>query len=358
MDLESVTLAEAAVALGVASNTSTGWYRSGALTAAAPAPGGAVRVRLSSVIRLRDQRRTDALVRHPDTAAFAAACRARVLPEVPEVVTLIDGRTVQRPWLVADDGRYVAPNPGGAQALGADAADATAIFGAPALKSASQPGSACRWCWPRLSARVNHTVAPVDSTAFRALLGGPPCAACRSSWAAETDAAVARQRRQAADLGRRAHQQSTQRVAAAKAALAAENARATQVRAAANGLLAAAAPPGWHTPAAYSSANNLAARVLAAVDRVGAVSPRGVRDALGLAPGLAKAALDGLVRRGTLARRADGLYCRARAVPSARRPAAPPAPPRPVYDAAAVQLREIRMAAAKQRSKTRLDWEA
>ncbi|MHA6760074.1 hypothetical protein [Streptacidiphilus sp. PAMC 29251] len=257
---------------------------------------GPIQVAAASVRTVQLARSRDAAAQVPQgVTSFAGYIRDRLRPPAFHTVTLSDGRT----------------EPAGAQAAGRRGQDvpmalsglpreASEIWGRSVLLAAAVPVSAgvCRWCIARMNAHVSGDLPPRNDQATRVLLGSPPCA---------KDAAVL--------VDERAQHR------ARLAALAQQEERARRART--DAIVAAAIGPSrMRSPARPAVAqvkagraapdNSLASRVLAAVDRAGAISPKTVRAALHLPPGSAKNTLDSLVRMGVLRRRdGDGLYVRA-----------------------------------------------
>lgn len=170
---ETMTVAQAANALGVTKPVVYGLIRSGSLTASAALRGQ--RVSRSEVFTIASKRRTDAVRRHPDLVGFARQIRLTVWPPEPEKVILADGREeIRNP----EDVITYATVRKGRDALTALHADAVAVFG-PAvintladLKSLRAAGG-CPWCWARDLAAVRGGVGPVDHAAVRVLIGEP-----------------------------------------------------------------------------------------------------------------------------------------------------------------------------------------
>lgn len=154
---------------------------------------GPALVASADVDRVIQERRAEALGRHPDPVAFARQVRAQLWPDevLTRQVVLADGRTER--W--ATGGYYpaagqVAPA-SGPEALRTLTPDAAAVFGRAAVEVAAAPAEqfagACGFCFADMSARVHGGLRPSDAPAYRVLLG-EPCAADRQRWRAEAEA--------------------------------------------------------------------------------------------------------------------------------------------------------------------------
>ncbi|MFG2638860.1 hypothetical protein ACGFX8_34865 [Streptomyces sp. NPDC048362] len=182
---------------------------------------GPALVASADVDRVVQERRAEALQRHPDTEAFARQVRTQLWPsEGVEFVTLEDGRREVADGIRA---RHLTGQPHGRDALATLHPDAAAIFGRAAVEVAAIPsktfGKACRTCFADMSARVHGGLRPTDAPAYRVLLGAP-CAADRERWQTE-----ARQARELSARLRAAEERDRQQADRARAQAEFETAR-------------------------------------------------------------------------------------------------------------------------------------
>lgn len=214
MSETGISVADAASRLGI-SEVAVRKMLGGRLVNVNPARTGPALVASADVDRVMQDRRTEALERHPDTEAFAREIRAHLWPmSRVEYVTLEGGG--QDPA----DGRQAMSLmrlPAGRQALKMLTPDAAAVFGRAAVDvAATDPNAfaasgACRWCYADATARIRGGLRPVDAAAYRVLLGADPCPKDRERWSREGAArrlAQDQKERDQREAQRRAVQQS------------------------------------------------------------------------------------------------------------------------------------------------------
>ncbi|WP_432019159.1 helix-turn-helix transcriptional regulator [Streptomyces sp. 1222.5] len=153
---------------------------------------GPALVASADVHRVMQERRAEALRRHPDAEAFARQVRAQLWPNevLTRQVVLADGRMEQVPVGFLPTAGQVGPA-SGREALHTLTPDAAAVFGRAAVEVAAlDPKTftgACRFCFADMSAQVHGGLRPTDAPAYRVLLG-EPCAADVQRWRAEGEA--------------------------------------------------------------------------------------------------------------------------------------------------------------------------
>lgn len=167
---EPLSAAQAARVLGCTVPTVHTYIRSGRLMSLTSG-SGPVRIAADDVNHLLRVRRDEAARRIGDPVAYARKTLAAIWPNR-------DGMGPEAA-LAARTGR---------DALDAVPVDAPALFGRPALEAvAARPqlrrAGGCAWCWASADADVRGGLHPVNSEAFRLLLG-EPCARDRDQWEA------------------------------------------------------------------------------------------------------------------------------------------------------------------------------
>jgi hypothetical protein len=218
--MSEIGISDAAHRLGV-SEPAVRKMLGGRLVNLAPT-GSPALVASADVDRVMNDRRTEALGRHPDSEAFALQVRRQLWPmEQVEYVTLEGGGQDLA------DGRQAMSLmhlPAGRRALKMLTPDAAAVFGRAAVDvAATDPkvfaaSGACRWCYADATARIRGGLRPVDAAAYRILLGTDPCPKDRERWAREGAALRTRrdqQERQAKEARRKSAQQSARTAFAA-----------------------------------------------------------------------------------------------------------------------------------------------
>lgn len=212
--MDQISVAMAARQLGMSERGLRYMISTGRIHDASRA-GGPAGVLASDVDRLMYERRTEAMYRHPDADAFAAQIRLTIWPdEELDWVTLADGRRV-----IADTVQAfrIQRKPRGQESLRTLNPDAVALFGRAAVEVAAMDRAAwtqhCRWCFADASAKALGGLRPVDSPAYRTLLGASPCALDVARWKTEADTRRAADRKMAQRLAQqeRATEQSAAR---------------------------------------------------------------------------------------------------------------------------------------------------
>lgn len=185
-----MTVEEAANALGITGQAVRDALRRGELARVDSGP--VIRLAAATVDTFADRRRTQALARIGDPAAYAAMIVHKLRPPTPATVRLADGRTatVDNSLALSTSWLPSGYKPGGRAALQGLMPDAFAAFGRSVLEAAAvgvEPGT-CRWCLAELFSRVRGDLPPGDSAALRILLGSAPCPADQDRWARRRDA--------------------------------------------------------------------------------------------------------------------------------------------------------------------------
>lgn len=216
-----VSVREAAERLGMSPPAIYEMIRAGRLTAS----GRPALVDDASIIRVAQERRTDALARVGDETEFAHKV-ARILDPKPVLITRADG-TPDPQSLAAS---MAAPR--GAGALHLVPADSWSLWGPVVLRSAAARPTwdtsrrGCLTCWTRITASVHQTLGPRGTTACRILLG-EPCTSCTQEFAREADEARLQIRRMGQQLKGQAFIDRVDRIHAERAAAMADVQRAT-----------------------------------------------------------------------------------------------------------------------------------
>ena len=212
--MDRISVAMAARQLGLSERGLRAMISGGRISDASRA-GEPAGVLASDVERVMYERRTEAMYRHPDVEAFARQVRAQIWPnEQLDWVTLADGRRVLADTVQAF---HIQKQPRGRDVLRTLNPDAVALFGRAAVSVAAMPRDVwtqhCRWCFADADARALGGLRPVDTPAYRTLLGANPCAQDVARWKTEAAERKAADRRMAQQLAQqeRAAAQSTAR---------------------------------------------------------------------------------------------------------------------------------------------------